>query len=109
MLLSSAQFHTPSTVVSKDFFGYCEVIASVQLPFALSVLFCYQDAREKGSDLIYEEMHFMTFAPGTMAFQIRRAIKCVQGSFLKKRRGQFCTDFTICIKSDHTSVSMFLL
>lgn len=109
--ISFAQFHTsPSTIVSKHIFGYYGVIVKCT-PRYLSTFhfsFVIKMQKKKGSDLIYEEL--MTFAPGTMIFQIRWTIKCVQGSFiLKRRRGQFFTDFTICIKSDHASVSVFLL
>lgn len=80
-----------------------------QLPFTLSFLVCYQDAREKGSDLIYVELHFMTFAPGTKTFYIRRAIMCIGKLLLEKEKRMvlYCM-FTICIKSDHTSVFVFV-
>lgn len=57
--------HSRSTIVSKDFWVIVKSLrVHAQLPFTLPFLFCYQDATEKGSDLIYEELHFMTFAPG---------------------------------------------
>lgn len=67
--------------------SHCECTPSYLSPFQFS--FVIKMHEKKGSVLAYEELQFMTFAPGTTTFQIRKAIKCAHTRFfLKRRRGQ---------------------